>query len=84
MDKISQLNGYEYYWKNKEKRGDRLQYGVMAQEVAAIVPDMVRPNGSNELTVSYSSLVPVLIEATKEQQKLIEEKDEKLNHFLRR
>jgi len=77
---VMQLSGYNYYWKNKEQRGDKLQVGVIAQEVEALYPELVRKDGNGFLTVSYSGLVPVLIEATKEQQKQIEElkKDNKI------
>jgi hypothetical protein len=59
--------------------------GVIAQEVQAVLPDAVRPapfdtdeegnsrSGENYLTVQYEKIVPLLIEAVKEQQNQIEE-----------
>jgi len=73
------------------------QIGVSAQEVQKHLPEIVRgaafdvdhdnPNhgsktGENYLTVDYSRLVPVLIEAIKEQQQTIVRLEEKLNKLL--
>jgi hypothetical protein len=67
LQKIIQLNGYHYYWKN-EQGDDRLQTGVLAQEVQKIFPELVTANKDGILAVNYSGLIPVLIESIKEQQ----------------
>lgn len=71
LDNLNQLNGYAYHWKD-DKRSDRGQIGVIAQEVQAVYPELVEENGEGMLAVSYSGLVPVLIEAVKEQQTQID------------
>jgi hypothetical protein len=49
------------------------QYGLIAQEVKDIFPTAVRFNDElNLYGVDYNSLIPILIEAIKEQQKRIE------------
>jgi hypothetical protein len=62
----------------------RQQVGVLAQEVQAILPEVVKPapfdigedgnskTGMNYLTVQYEKLLPLIIQAIKEQQKEIE------------
>ena len=52
-----------------------MQVGVSAQEIKAILPEAVTtaPIDDNYLTVWYEKLVPLLIEAIKEQNRLIEE-----------
>lgn len=79
LDKVLALNGY-YFIENEEAKSlgydnDRVQLGVSAQEVQAILPEAVTgaPIGGDYLTVWYEKLVPVLIEAIKEQQKQIDE-----------
>ena len=48
------------------------QIGVIAQEVEKVFPEMVRTDADGEKSVNYSALIPVLLEAIKEQQKQIE------------
>ena len=52
----------------KEKR----ELGVMAQDVLPVFPEAVSMTDNQYFGVSYVSLIPVLIEAIKEQQKIIE------------
>jgi len=47
-------------------------YGVVAQEVERVLPEVVKEGPGGEKSVSYTEIVPVLIEAIKEQQKEIE------------
>ena len=77
--------GEEYGWEPPKER----ESGVFAQEVQEVLPEAVRTapfdqthdedgnmhskSGENFLTVKYEKLVPLLIEAIKEQQQQIEE-----------
>jgi hypothetical protein len=72
LSNIMQLGGYNYNWIDTKQRGEDLQLGVIAQEVQALYPELVREDSQGNLSVNYSGLVPVLIEATKEQQAEIE------------
>ena len=72
LDAIKTLNGYTYNWKDNS-RDESLQVGVIAQEVQKIFPSLVRQDDKGILSVNYSGLIPVLIEALKEQQKQIDE-----------
>jgi len=47
-------------------------YGVIAQEIEKIFPEIVSQDASGDRFVSYNELIPILIEAIKEQQKEIE------------
>ncbi len=70
-EKLQTLNGYNYYWKNKDL-GPSLQYGVVAQEVEKLFPDLVVEGSNGYKKVKYIGLIPLLIEAIKEQQQLID------------
>ena len=84
IDKIKQLNGYYFTENEKAKElgydNDKQQVGVNAQEVQKVLPEVVDvapvsyKEGVDEeyLTVHYDKLVPLLIEAVKEQQDQIE------------
>jgi len=67
--KIQKLNGISFTWKESKKPA----IGVIAQEVKAVFPELVNelPNGT--LSVSYDSLIAVLIESVKELKQEIEE-----------
>jgi hypothetical protein len=65
LAKVAAINGV--YYNMKDKPG-QTEVGVIAQDVQAVLPEAVsvidKENGY--LGVSYTSLVPVLIEAVKE------------------
>lgn len=72
LEKVETLNGF--YFRNNDTAkslgytNDALQVGVSAQEVNAILPEIVTPAPVNSqyMTVKYDKLVPLLIEAIKE------------------
>lgn len=49
-----------------------LQYGVVAQDVEKVLPELVNTDADGLKSVDYVKIIPVLIEAIKEQQKQIE------------
>ena len=72
LEKITQLNGYSYNWKDEQRNKD-LQTGVLAQEVQLIYPNLVKTDINGNLSVNYIGLIPVLLEAVKELKKEIDE-----------
>jgi len=91
LKKVMALNGY-YYTENETAKSfgfnnDQQQVGVSAQQVQNVLPEAVRVAPfvrdlevtTEYLTVQYEKLVPLLIEAIKEQQKKIEELEAKIN-----
>ncbi len=75
LDKILAIHGYSYHWKTDQDGVDK-KIGVIAQEVHAVLPDLVLEDEDGMLSVSYTSLVPVLIEGMKEQQEEIDKTKE--------
>ena len=93
LDKIMSLNGYYFTENDKAKEigysNDKMQIGVSAQEVQAVLPEIVKLAMVSEnegvddyYTVSYEKLTPVLIEAIKEQQTQIDELKEMVKKLL--
>jgi len=72
LEKIIQLCGYHYYWKD-QNNDNNLQTGVLAQEVQKLFPELVTENKDGILAVNYSGLIPVMIESIKEQQQQIKD-----------
>jgi hypothetical protein len=69
MDKVNQLNVYKYSFTYDTTHA--LQIGVIAQEVAALFPELVTEN-DGQYMVAYSKLSVVLLKALQEQQKEID------------
>jgi hypothetical protein len=70
LEKVQSLRGVSYDWKANGKH----DIGLIAEEVGQIIPEVVvyEENGQDATSVDYALLVPVLIEAIKEQQIRIE------------
>lgn len=65
LDKIRQIDAYSYTWKDKT-RGEGVQFGVIAQELEEVYPDVVHTFEDGYKAVNYQALVAPLIEAVKE------------------
>ncbi|MBC8315017.1 MAG: T9SS type A sorting domain-containing protein [Bacteroidales bacterium] len=61
----------------------RKYYGLIAQEVERIVPEVVRTMPDGTKGVAYQSIIPLLIEAVKTQQSEIEEMRALINEYFR-
>ena len=71
LKEVLQMNPVSYVLKNDETK--ELQLGLLAQELKTLVPSIVHGDESKEmLSVSYTELIPVLINALKDQQRQIE------------
>ncbi len=66
-DLLQQLHGYRYQWKDENADAEK-QLGLLAQEVQKVLPELVKEGENGKLGVNYSGLIPVLLEALKEQQ----------------
>ena len=78
LDKVSAISGF-FYEPNKTAQDlgyeVKREVGVSAQEVQAILPEVVvpAPVDNQYLTVHYEKLIPLLIEAIKELRAEVEE-----------
>ena len=67
LDVVDNLRGVSFDW----KESGRSSYGVIAQELQKVLPELV--HGDNPKTVNYNGIIGVLIEAIKELKKEVEE-----------
>ena len=72
IKKINAIRGVYFDW--DEKHGGKHDVGCIAEEVGKVLPEIVvyEKNGKDADGMDYSKLTPLLIEAVKAQQKLIE------------
>ncbi|MDB4333694.1 tail fiber domain-containing protein [bacterium] len=74
LDKIDSIGGYSFDWKEDaiKKVGDDYKhlvgkdYGVMADEIEVLFPELVNTRSNGIRAVKYDKLVPLLIEGIKE------------------
>jgi hypothetical protein len=77
IELIKQMRGVSFDWKTSEFPDREFplgeQVGFIAQEVEDVVPGVVQTDADGYKSVDYARLVPVLLEAVKEQQRQIDE-----------
>jgi hypothetical protein len=69
---VLRLRGVSYHWKPEFKGDARPQIGFIAQEVEAVLPELVNTDEQGFKSVAYANAVPVLVEAIKEQQRQLD------------
>lgn len=77
LGKIMNISCYSYQWKDPV-RDNREQIGFIAQELEKEFPQVVYTDEKGVKSVAYSNMVPVLVQAMKEQQSEIDNLKERL------
>jgi hypothetical protein len=71
LERVQELRGVNYEWIDKDNGEEGLQMGFIAQEAIDVIPEVV--NGDTEIySMQYAPITALLVEAMKEQQKMIE------------
>lgn len=73
LQKVKQIGGYTFDWNDKQDVYTGHDVGVIAQEIEEVLPEVVTTRDNGYKAVKYEKIVPLLIEAIKEQQTQIEE-----------
>ena len=71
VDKIKSLRGVEFDWNSGEHVGTH-DVGLIAQDVEAVLPEAVTTQEDGYKNLAYTKVIPLLVEAMKEQQTMIE------------
>jgi len=81
LDKVNKISGVEFDWNsNQDTYQDGMHdIGVIAQEIEDVIPEAVKTRDNGYKAVKYEKIVPLLIEAIKEQQKQIDELKQLIN-----
>lgn len=82
LEKILSLEGISYLW-NENTAGPNApttaQIGLIAQQVASVMPDLVRKDTqTNLLAINYTKITPYLVESIKELKSLIDSQNLKI------
>lgn len=88
LEKVMALNGVSFDWNRSAKSKGRAtttvpagSIGVIAQEVESVLPELVGKNRNGMKSVNYSGLIPVLLEAIKEQQEKILQLEQRIGEL---
>ncbi|WP_207532513.1 tail fiber domain-containing protein [Desertivirga arenae] len=81
---ILALKPVSYNWID-QSRGKEKQLGLIAQDTRNVIPEIVNGDEAKEkLSVNYTELIPVLINAIKEQQSAFEQQQKKIDQLEER
>ena len=83
IKKILQIGGYSFDWNEKQDTYKGHDIGVIAQEVEKVLPEVVETRENGYKAVKYQKMVPLLIEAIKDQQKQIDELKEMIKKLTK-
>lgn len=82
LNKIRRLKGVTYNFKASfvgEEDAAKKEIGLIAQDVEKVLPEVVRTNDKGIKGIAYQNIIPLLIEAIKEQDKQISDLKDELN-----
>lgn len=71
IEKVKQLRGAEFDWNSGVNEGTH-DVGLIAQDVEAVLPEAVTTQEDGYKNLAYNKVIPLLVEAMKEQQTMIE------------
>jgi trimeric autotransporter adhesin len=84
-ERLSHLNSYTYTMRQDEFSGknfdNRTHIGFIAQEVKEVFPELVNEDAKGYIAVNYEGMIPVLLQAVKEQQTTIENQQKQIDEL---
>jgi len=81
LNKVMRLKGVQYNFKNDSTDMNNTtlkNIGFIAQELEGVVPEAISESHGYKM-IDYNTIIPLLVEAIKEQQSIIEDLNEKIN-----
>jgi hypothetical protein len=83
LEKVLMLRGVNYMWKDPVEGMESLQMGFIGQEAEKVIPEVVS-NRNDHYSMQYAPITALLVEAVKEQQMIIREKDLEIRSLTER
>ncbi|HMY72776.1 MAG TPA: tail fiber domain-containing protein, partial [Blastocatellia bacterium] len=85
LSKLRQLRGVSYDWKQaaypEMQFAAGSQLGFIAQEVEQVLPEAVHKTADGMYGMNYSAIIPLLVEAIKEQQQEADKRQQELEQI---
>ncbi|MBD1557845.1 tail fiber domain-containing protein [Vibrio sp. S9_S30] len=73
---LNQLNGVTFLW--KDSHSNTPEYGLIAQQVEAVLPSLVDEDAEGMKSVDYEGLIPLLLETTKQLHQQVQRLEERI------
>lgn len=79
LAQVRGLDGKTYRWSTDDRRADQgVKLGFIAQEVEAVLPELVTTAADGKKAVNYLGVIPLLVNALKEQMSISEKQSEQI------
>lgn len=78
-DRLLELNPVEFIYNNDSN--NKKHYGLIAQDVEKIYPNLVMTNGDNYKSVNYIELIPILLAKMKDMENTIRNMQNEINEL---
>lgn len=82
LEKLTRLQGVSFDWRREEhpemQFEEGRQIGFIAQDLQRVVPEAVSESNDGTLHAAYSEIIPILVEAVKEQNEKLERENAEL------
>ncbi|OJJ20907.1 hypothetical protein BKI52_10020 [marine bacterium AO1-C] len=86
--KLNQLKASTYQWRTNEHKEQGFEEGTyigfIAQEMKALYPELVSEDSEGYLSINYTGLIPIIVEANKQQQQRIEALEVQLAELMKK
>ena len=84
FEKVINLNTYKFNYKEEEIKKIKLpegeQFGLMAQEIEQVFPELIQKNNEGKMFVNYTQMIPLLLETIKSLNAKVEVLEKKINN----
>lgn len=84
LGKIGQLSGYKFKWKDGDENYSGYDYGLIAQEVERVLPEVVVERNGIKAIKNGNQVIALLVEAVKELEAKVEKSEAKYADLLKR
>ncbi len=81
LDQILDINAVRFFWDHEHPTDDKPHYGVLAQELEQVIPELVVTDDDGYKYVNYNELIPFLIGGMQEQQQRIQQLEARLTEL---
>ena len=83
VSKLNQLRGTSFQWLNDNNSSStNTQIGLVAQELNEVFPELVSEDEKGYLSINYTGLIPIIVEANKQQERRIEALEAQLAELM--